>query len=207
MSLSLTQLARRVKTVLEVVFYSLWILLIFSIFFPQSFEWSLVSGWAGKVAIFLLWVIALPGILKRFKSKGVLQKVQTFLMIIRRQMGILMFVLALSHYFWGRVLIYIQYGFPQPGSIPVFETFGFLTLAILTPLFLTSNDWSVRFFKKNWHRIHALIYVAMWLIAVHVSMQSFNHFVLYGIPTFVIAFLQLASWVNVWVSIPAKVKS
>src|SRR3989338_9467190 len=52
---------------------------------------------AGDAAIILLWVVSLPGILKRFQVKGFLQQVQIVLMRSRRRIGILMFTLAMMH--------------------------------------------------------------------------------------------------------------
>jgi len=36
---------------------------------------------------------------------------------------------------------------------------GFLTLVLLTPLAMTSNQWSVRLLGKRWTLLHKLVYV------------------------------------------------
>ncbi len=146
---------------------------------------------AGKTAIVLLWIVSIPGILKRFQAKGVFQNVQIILMRSRRRLGDLMFTFGLMHYLWMRGFLYLRTSFPTPGEMPLFELLGFTGLMLLVPLFITSNNYSVRLLKKNWQRIHYLIYVSMWLIAFHVALQGNA---LYALPTFSIAILQAGSW-------------
>ena len=48
-----------------------------------------------------------------------------------------------------------------------FALVGFATLLILLPMPITSNKWSMRHLKKNWKRLHRLVYVAGILAAIH----------------------------------------
>lgn len=44
---------------------------------------------------------------------------------------------------------------------------GFIGFVLLVPLFVTSNKYSQRLLKKNWKRLHQLVYVIGILAAVH----------------------------------------
>jgi len=48
-----------------------------------------------------------------------------------------------------------------------FALVGFATLLILLPMAITSNKWSMRHLKKNWKRLHRLVYAAGILAAIH----------------------------------------
>ena len=177
------------------LFYPLvisWILIFISLFFikdnlqPAGLE-------MGNWAIRFLWLASVPGILKRFRVTGFLQNIQIVLMKSRRRIGDLMFTFALMHYLWNRLFFFIRIGiYPTPDQVPLFESLGFMGLFILIPLFLTSNNFSVRFLKVWWTRIHSLVYLAMWLIAFHVVLQGL---IVESVITFTIAILQIASWI------------
>jgi sulfoxide reductase heme-binding subunit YedZ len=95
-----------------------------------------------------------------------------FLIIHRRQIGIITFLFAFAHAFlivnqrnidlfdWRTYWIYIQ---------------GITTLIIFTCLTITSNNWSVKKLKKNWNRIHSLTYLAMFLLSWHIWDKMFGH--------------------------------
>ncbi len=48
-----------------------------------------------------------------------------------------------------------------------FALVGFAALMILLPLAITSNQWSMRQLKKNWKRLHQLVYAAGILVIIH----------------------------------------
>ena len=48
-----------------------------------------------------------------------------------------------------------------------FALVGFAALMILLPLAITSNRWSMRQLRKNWKRLHRLVYVAGILAVIH----------------------------------------
>lgn len=168
------------------------------------------GAWMGKLAIYFLWLSVLPGILSRFQVKGWAQQLQVVLMTNRRWLGITMFQFAILHYFWSSVFqklpVILAGAVPD---LPLFEIFGMLTFGLLLPLYLTSNDVSVQLLKRNWKRVHALIYVAMWTATAHVVLQPPITFVVggvavgldytlsYGIPSLLLIGAQLASFV-VW---------
>ena len=48
-----------------------------------------------------------------------------------------------------------------------FALVGFAALAIMLPLAITSNQWSMRQLKKNWKRLHRLVYISGILVIIH----------------------------------------
>lgn len=180
----------------KILIYSLvisWVLIFISLFFIKD-NLQPIGVEMGSWAIRFLWLSSIPGILKRFKVTGFLQDVQIVLIKSRRRIGDLMFTFALMHYLWNRMFFFIRIGiYPTPDKVPLFESLGFMGLFILIPLFLTSNNFSVRFLKVWWTRTHSLVYIAMWLIGFHVALQGL---VIESFITFTIAILQIYSWIS-----------
>jgi sulfoxide reductase heme-binding subunit YedZ len=54
----------------------------------------------------------------------------------------------------------------------VYLTIGFVALLGLAALGATSTDWAVRKLKKNWARLHRIVYGIGVLAALHFFMQS-----------------------------------
>jgi sulfoxide reductase heme-binding subunit YedZ len=109
--------------------------------------------------------------MKRFQIAGWLLPVRTLLMLYRRQLGVTMYVLALTHLLWSRFLPTLTAG----GDIWLFSPFeiaGLFAFILLTPIFITSNDWSVINLKSWWDTIHSLVYVVIWLLFLHVGLQT-----------------------------------
>ncbi len=88
---------------------------------------------------------------------------------VRRMLGLWVFAYAVVHglgfwafehdFNWAAVL---QDAFKRP-----FVTVGLLSLALLTPLALTSNQWSMRRLAGNWKKLHRLVYVVAALSVLH----------------------------------------
>lgn len=152
----------------------------------------------GGYALYLLWITMLPGILKRFQVKGFLLDIQIILMGVRRQLGILVFLFASAHYIWQRLFLYLDQGIPSLSMIPTFELLGMAALFLLSFLYFTSNDFSVRKLGKHWGRIHALVYIIVWIIALHVILIGGEHIVKHGLPTVAIGLAQIASYAYKW---------
>ncbi len=140
----------------------------------------------GHTALVTYVLTTIPGIARRF---GKFYKPVSVIMIFRRYIGIATFMLVLIHasierFFW------VLKG--QMGLIPAetFQLAGFFGLIILLCLFLTSNDWSVKRLGAWWERIHALTYVAVWLIFVHVALQRLS---IWSVLVCVTAVAQVAS--------------
>ncbi|MEK7581407.1 MAG: ferric reductase-like transmembrane domain-containing protein [Patescibacteria group bacterium] len=126
----------------------------------------------GQLAVTLLGIVVLPGILGRLRIEIKLTRLIT---LFRRQLGITVFVLGLSHYLLIRFVptlagIY-KFEFPYP---VLFENFGALALFILFWLFITSNNASVKKMSIWWKRLHRFVYVAVWLLVFHTGLQRLS---------------------------------
>ena len=88
---------------------------------------------------------------------------------LRRMLGVFSFLYALLHFL---IFFYFELDFViadlwlEIGEKP-FILAGLGALLMLLPLFLTSTDYSMRLLKKNWRRLHRLMYPIGLLIAAH----------------------------------------
>lgn len=92
----------------------------------QAANWSLIT--------FLLTLI--PGMIKRFDLKGPFTPIGATLMILRKEIGIVMFLLAFAHYGWSRALPTLVID-GNLLNISLFEQFGLVALIMAFPMFLT----------------------------------------------------------------------
>ena len=130
--------------------------------------WFYKTGvWAGRAALVFFVITSLPGMARRFDIR---HKFFSLLMIFRRYLGITTYLLALMHASFVR-LVSLLAGFEPWFPRPLFEMFGTVALALLFPLFLTSNDRSVARLGVWWQRMHNLFYLIMWLIFAHAAIQ------------------------------------
>lgn len=128
------------------------------------------SLWSGRAALLVFVTVLIPGIFRRF---GMSWQIRNIIMLFRRQLGILVFSFVFFHYanmslfpmLTGQIVFEI---------IPAtsFQIMGVLAFYLLTVMFFTSNDWSVRKLGRWWNRIHQIIYVVAWLIFLHVYLQG-----------------------------------
>jgi len=80
---------------------------------------------------------------------------------LRRMLGLFCFFYASIHFsiwFWLDQNLNLQSMWADVIKRP-FITMGFLTLVLLTPLAITSNQWAVRQLGRRWTLLHKLIYV------------------------------------------------
>ncbi len=189
------------RFILKSIIYIQLVVLIVSFFFIRQ-DFSLAGAFMGKFAIYVFWLIALAGILQRFKVRGFLKKVQNVLLPNRRQLGILMFLLAFTHYMWNKGFSIILSG--PPASMPLFQVFGFIALVLSFPLLITSNNYSVKKLGKFWKVLHRLVYPIMFLLVLHTAMQGTDFQILgmdfgidytlsYALPSLIILIVQIAS--------------
>lgn len=136
--------------------------------------WLDIGRQAGDIAVIFFTITILPGILSRLKATGFLQQIQTSLMLFRRQNGILMFLFALTHYTYIRILPIIFQGSIW-WKISIFEWLGISAFLLSAALFITSNNYSQRLLGPKWAKLHKLVYLITWLIFLHlVFMQRAN---------------------------------
>lgn len=156
-----------------------------------NYDLKLVGAFSGKFSIWTFWIIAIPGIFQRFRVKNKLQKIQLFLMKHRRYLGIIMFNFAFIHFMWMRGFDIIQSGIPR--NIPLYQVFGSFALILTTPLFLTSNNFSVKKLGKYWKTLHTLVYPIMFLLVLHTALQGQDYALIYGLPSAIILVIQIYS--------------
>ncbi len=88
---------------------------------------------------------------------------------LRRMLGLFCFFYACIHFliwFWLDQNLDLHSMWEDVVKRP-FITMGFLTLVLLTPLALTSNQWSVRLLGRRWTLLHKLIYVIACTALLH----------------------------------------
>lgn len=129
-----------------------------------------IARMTGQISAVFYGLTLLPGIMRRF---GVLPLSRSILMLWRRHIGIAMFHSAITHQLLIRT---IPLAFINPGLLSLYPgrqiMFGLFGLMILFPLWITSNDWSVKRLGRWWHNVHALTYIALFLIYLHVALVS-----------------------------------
>jgi len=140
----------------------------------------------GRTALTLLGIVVLPGILGRFAIEI---KITRIITLFRRQLGILVFVLAFSHYQLVRGISIYTGQIPLMPR-PVFEVLGTSALFLMFFMFLTSNNFSVRKLGKNWKRLHRIVYIILWLLVLHTGLQRVS---IWSVFILTFAILELAS--------------
>lgn len=125
----------------------------------------------GEAAVISFVLLLIPGIARRFGFK---HKLISLVMIFRRYIGILMFLLVLAHFALLRMIPISRQYMAIPAAPVVFELLGTLSLVLLFPLFLTSNDWSIKKMKAWWYKLHRLVYIIMWTVLLHLGLQSLS---------------------------------
>ena len=87
----------------------------------------------------------------------------------RRMLGLFCFFYASLHF---GIWFYLDQNLDLQAMIQdvlkrPFITMGFLSLVLLLPLALTSNQWSIRQLGKRWALLHKLIYVIACTVIAH----------------------------------------
>ena len=140
----------------------------------------------GRTALTLLGIVVLPGILGRF---GIEIKITRIITLFRRQLGILVFVLAFSHYQLVRGISIYTGQIPLMPR-PVFEVLGTSALFLMFFMFVTSNNFSQKQLGKNWKRLHRVVYLILWLLVLHTGLQRIS---IWSVFILTFAILELAS--------------
>lgn len=80
---------------------------------------------------------------------------------LKKPLGIFAFLYAAVHAFtYFGVNIMSEGGWPMVIS-------GLIAVLIMLPLFLTSNQWSMKKLRRNWKRLHKLTYLVPFFVAAH----------------------------------------
>ena len=126
--------------------------------------------WSGKIATQLLLVTLIATPLQRlFPAAGWIRALVRY----RRDLGTIAFCYALAHTVvyvlrqaeWGAIISEAL----EPGLAT-----GWVALALMAALAITSNDVSVRKLGRNWKRLHRAAYVVAALTMLHWILTAFD---------------------------------
>jgi sulfoxide reductase heme-binding subunit YedZ len=89
----------------------------------------------------------------------------------RRALGLVAFFFLLAHLLVWAILDVQTLGRVWADIVKrPYITIGMVGFALLVPLAVTSNDWSIRKLRAGWRRLHRLVYPAVILGGVHYVM-------------------------------------
>lgn len=151
----------------------------------------LIAGVANKIgtaALYLFLLTLLPGIFQRFKIFPLLS---ASIVLFRRQIGILMFLVAAMHSMYISSIAVISSGNFAPENFPPNGLAGTAALMILLPVWLTSNDISQNKLGSFWKTLQRLTYVALIAIFLHVAWVERSA----ALATGIVFSLELISWI------------
>ncbi|GGD50981.1 sulfite oxidase subunit YedZ [Erythrobacter arachoides] len=137
---------------------------------PEAYGYGHAIGDTGDWSAWLLLVtLAVTPIRLAFRRNAITQ----FLVRRRRDLGVASFVYALGHlllYLWQKQAF--ARVFSEAGELQYLT--GWLAFALFVPLAVTSNDGAMRRLKRNWKRLHRLVYPAAVLTFVHWALTAFD---------------------------------
>ncbi|GAB0174548.1 MAG: hypothetical protein HHAS10_04270 [Candidatus Altimarinota bacterium] len=122
---------------------------------------------SGEQALNVLWIILWIPIFARVLQIRVTQN----LMPLRKELGILMGVLAFIH---GGMYIFPYSselgtkGFWITDGFFSYLAFGFFAFILTIPLLLTSNNWAMRLLGRKWKLLHRAVYFILIFTIAHV---------------------------------------
>ncbi len=87
---------------------------------------------------------------------------------LKRPLGLYTFLYALMHYFVFSSAFGFAVGATATATVSSFMlAFGFVATALMAPLALTSNRFSMKKLGRNWKRLHYLTYAVAVFIILH----------------------------------------
>ena len=137
---------------------------------PDVYGYGHIVGDSGRWAAWLLMLtLAVTPIRLLFRKRDW----AIWLMRRRRDLGVASFAYAAGH----TAIYLVNKGGLAPiladAGLAEFWT-GWLALALLIPLAVTSNDASMRALKRSWKRLHRLVYPAAVLTFAHWALAAFD---------------------------------
>jgi len=130
------------------------------------------ANWVGLLAALLYVVTLLPTMLRVVLPSTQKTGIPKRLLMQRRLLGILAFLLSIIHGYW--MVSKRELDFLDLQTYWVYFQ-GIFTLFIFALLAITSNDWSVKKLKKRWKKLHKTTYLAMFLLLWHVVDKMWGH--------------------------------
>jgi methionine sulfoxide reductase heme-binding subunit len=118
----------------------------------------------GQVTIALLTTALIPGMLKRL---GILKRLSSIFILFRRQLGVLAFFTAVTHMGYQSFIEKIALGENPLTTAFTYQQTGFAAITIFFLLWVTSNDFSMKFLGKWWKYLQRTSYLAIILLILH----------------------------------------
>src|SRR3989338_6912453 len=122
---------------------------------PQQRATIYISSFGFLALLSILFVLFIP-IIYKLKKNNFTSLLITLLITNRRWIGIYTFVFALIHVFLVANLFF-KFNISKIVENP-YRVLGLIAFVILVLMAMTSNDQSMKILKKNWKRLHFLIY-------------------------------------------------
>lgn len=151
----------------------------------------------GTISLYLFLLTLVPGILQRL---NVVVLLSTSVVLFRRQIGIVMYILALLHSFYLSIIPQVMTSDLRLQNFATREIYGLIAILILFPVWITSNDVSQKKFGRFWKSIQRLTYIAMFFIYLHVAAIEKSAQLL----TAIVILLEIISWIKIWLRRPTS---
>ncbi len=152
--------SNKFRQIIHYLFYGLVpLILLFNLLFIKNVEILPQLGeWAWQLLILVLFIKPIVKILGR--------KELMWLLTYRRELGILCAYLAFAHLVGSIITLKI---YKIENYLPLDNFLFPATIAsiIFIILYLSSNNTSMRFLKRNWKRLQSLSYLLLPLISLH----------------------------------------
>ena len=150
---------RRHQKIVKNILLVLSVLSLGVFFTSASAQFSLANT-CGSLAWFLLLLVGVVGPLARITR----MRIMGLGVLLRRELGILMGVLAIVH---SGILMGLSDGSFSGGLFA-----GFIALVLSTILLVTSNAFSQKLLGRYWRYTHLSVIVIVPLVFVHIAMMT-----------------------------------
>lgn len=177
----------------EALLLVFWVSCVAACWHNPNFAWVLINFSAplGTLSLLLFCLTLVPGMITRLRwLPAITLPVAALITPFRRHLGILMFLVAFVHFFVATSLPSLAVGIFPPRLRP-FEAIGMIAWISLLPVWLTSNDFSMKRLGAKWKAVQRLTYFSIWLIIAHVALVGKPLAALVA----VVALLEITSWV------------
>lgn len=119
----------------------------------------------GFLSLIFYLLSLLPGIARSVLPKFAKQKWLLNLRKYRRQIGVVAWVFGFAH---GTYILIDRELNLLDLNVAKNYFQGIILITIFSLLAITSNNYSVKKLKKNWHKLHQLTYLALFVLIWHV---------------------------------------
>lgn len=135
---------------------------------------------AGEIVLYYILLNLAIGVLIDFKVR--FPKYTRFLLLNRRYLGVLSFVVLLFHVFLYFAMESFEFKAVEQIYTKTYLIFASLAFIILTTLAVTSNDYSVKKLSmRKWKMLHRTVYLASLFFSIHIMLIEKTDLVKYGI--------------------------